>query len=226
MNVAETPVARPIPWWPLYAAVCLVHLVTLSLDASPWDSITKCLAVPVLIAWSLQVAHAPRLLSLALLFCLGGDAFLEFDGLFVAGMASFALAHACFIALFVSRGALDDLRRHPAVVAVLALAAIGLVALVWGGIDDPVIRAVVPFYAFLLSGTAATALVTNRLAGIGAVMFLVSDSIIALSEFGRIEPSALTSLAIMVLYLGAVAALAVGTVQMSSRDDLQPATRR
>ena len=216
MSARSTAVSG-VPWWGIYGVVCVIHLGVLAADASPWDSITKCLAVPVLIGWSLQPGRAPRLLPLALLFCLGGDFFLELPDLFVVGMASFALAHVCFIALFIARGAGPRLARQPFLVAVLALAAVALVVLVWNGIDDPVVRVAVPVYALLLSGTAATALVLDRRAGIGAVLFLVSDAIIALTEFGRIDPNVVTRLAIMVLYLAAVALLTVGAARLSAR---------
>ncbi|MFT4299281.1 MAG: lysoplasmalogenase [Aeromicrobium sp.] len=198
-----------IPWWPLFALVAAAHVALLAARVSPWDSVTKCLAAPLLIGWLLQVG-APRILALAMLFCLGGDFFLERDGMFLAGMACFALAHVCFIAFFASRGALGRLRAQPELIGVLAAAAVGLVVLVWKGIDDPVVQAVLPLYAALLCGTTATALVTERLAGLGAVAFLVSDSIIALTVFERVTATRLTDVAIMALYLAAIALLALG----------------
>ncbi|GAA1746664.1 lysoplasmalogenase [Aeromicrobium alkaliterrae] len=203
-----------IPWWPLFGVVAVVHLVLLAADASPWDSITKCLAAPLLIGWVLT-SGAPRILALALLFCLGGDFFLELDGLFLAGMGSFALAHVCFITWFVRHGAVERLRANPLLVVGLAVAAVAIVVSVWSGIDDPVVRAVLPFYALLLSGTAATALVTERLAGVGAVLFLVSDALIALTVFDRVGTTAVTHVAIMVLYLGAIALLTLGGARLA-----------
>ncbi len=202
-----------MPWWPLFGAVAVAHLVLLAAEASPWDSITKCLAAPLLIGWVLT-SGAPRILALALLFCLGGDFFLELDGLFLAGMASFALAHVCFVTWFVRHGAVPRLRRRPLLVVALGVAAVAIVVSVWGGIDDPVVRAVLPVYALLLSGTAATALVTERAAGVGAVMFLVSDALIALTVFDRVETTTLTHVAIMVLYLGAIALLTLGAARL------------
>jgi uncharacterized membrane protein YhhN len=203
-----------LAWWWAFTVVAVVHVVLLGAGIGPWDSITKCLAAPLLIGWVLTTG-APRILALALLFCLGGDVFLELDGLFLAGMASFALAHACFITWFVRHGALKRLRRSPAVAIVLVGAAVVLVTTVWSGVHDPVVRAVLPLYALMLSGTAATALVTDRLAGFGAVMFLVSDAIIALTVFERIDASPTTDVAIMVLYLGAIAALTAGGARLA-----------
>lgn len=203
-----------VPWWPLFGVVAVAHVVLLAAEVSPWDSVTKCLAAPILIGWVLT-SGAPRILALALLFCLGGDVFLELDGLFLAGMGSFALAHVCFITWFVRHDALARLRARPAVAVGLAVAAAVLVALVWGGIDDPVVRAVIPAYALLLSGTAATALVSDRAAGLGAVMFLVSDALIALTEFDRVATTTASQVAIMVLYLAAIALLTIGGARLA-----------
>lgn len=203
-----------VPWWPLFGVVAVTHVVLLAVGAEPWDSVTKCLAAPLLIGWVLTTG-APRIIALALLFCLGGDFFLELDGLFLAGMASFALAHVCFISWFVSHDAVARLRARPGIAVVLAAAAIALVALVWGGIDDPVVRVVLPLYALLLSGTAATALATDRVAGIGAVLFLVSDALIALTEFARVPTTTASHVAIMVLYLGAIALLTIGGARLA-----------
>ena len=76
-----------VPWWPLFGIVAVVHVVLLAAGAEPWDSVTKCLAAPLLIGWVLT-SGAPRILALALVFCLGGDFLLELDGLFLVGMAS------------------------------------------------------------------------------------------------------------------------------------------
>ncbi len=130
-------------------------------------------------------------------------------------MASFALAHVCFISWFVSHDAVAKLRARPVIVVVLAAAAITLVALVWGGIDDPVVRTVLPLYALLLSGTAATALATDRTAGLGAVLFLVSDALIALTEFHRLSTTTASHVAIMVLYLAAIALLTIGGARLA-----------
>ena len=203
-----------VPWWPLFGVVAVAHVALLAAGLEPWDSITKCLAAPLLIGWVMS-SGAPRILALALAFCLGGDLLLELDGLFLAGMASFAVAHVCFISWFTRHGAVARLRARPAVVVVLAVAAVGLVALVWGGIDDPVVRAVLPLYALLLSGTAATALVTERVAGLGALLFLVSDALIALTEFDRVPTTTGSHVAIMVLYLAAIALLTIGGARLA-----------
>ena len=200
------------PWLIAFGAVSLVHLVLNGAGATPWDSITKCLLAPLLVGW-VVAQRGPRLLVVALVFCFLGDLFLELDDLFIVGMAAFAAAHLAFIIVFVQRGALERLRARPFIVVAYVVVAIGMVAWCWGGLEAG-LKAPIPVYAALLVGTAATSLVIDVRAGIGAALFLVSDGIIALSEAGRIDEDAtLTGLAIMTLYLLAIFLLATSIVQ-------------
>lgn len=201
------------PWLIAFGLVSGLHLVLNAADTTPWDSITKCLIAPLLIAWVVE-QDGPRLLLVALGFCFLGDLFLELDDLFIIGMAAFAGAHVCLIRYFVARGALIELRRKPWIVLVYVAAAIVLVAWAWGGLE-PGLRVPVPIYAALLLGTAATSLVTDVRAGIGGACFLVSDGIIALGEAGRIDKDATgTGLAIMALYIAAIFLLSDGIVRL------------
>ena len=192
--------AMKSPWISAFAVVSVVHLVLNATDATPWDSITKCFIAPLLAAWVVE-QNGPRLLVAALVFCFFGDLFLEFDDLFIIGMAAFAAAHICFIRFFVSRGAVNRLKRKPWILAVYLFAGIALIAYAWGGLE-PGLRPVVPIYAALLVGTAATSLATDLRAGLGGALFLLSDGIIALGEADRIDKEATaTGLAIMGLYI-------------------------
>ncbi|RYZ57697.1 MAG: lysoplasmalogenase, partial [Proteobacteria bacterium] len=141
------------PWLAAFGIAVVVHLALVLAEAQPWDSITKCLIAPLLVAWVIE-QHGPRLLAIALVLCLFGDLFLEIDGLFIAGMASFAAAHVCFVTFFVRRGALDVLRRTVWIPLALAVGAVLLLAWVWSGLE-PGLRGPVVVYALLLASTAA-----------------------------------------------------------------------
>lgn len=199
-----------------FAIAAVVHLSLNAADIGPWDSITKCLLAPLLIGWVLE-QRGPRLLVAALAFCFAGDLLLELEDMFIVGMAAFAAAHVCFIGFFVQRGAGAALRARPAIVGVYVVAAVVVVAWAWGGLDAG-LRPVIPVYAALLVGTASTALAVDVRAGVGGALFLVSDGIIALAEAGRFDPAAtLTGLAIMVLYIGAIAQLTIAIVTKEQR---------
>lgn len=204
------------PWLIAFAVVAAVHLGLNGTGATPYDSISKCLLAPLLLAWVVE-QRGPRLLWLALAMCFLGDLFLEIDDLFVVGMAAFAGAHVALITLFVQRGALDRLRARPLVVVVYAAIAVGMVAWCWGGLAAD-LRPAIPVYAALLVGTAAVSWAADVRAGVGGALFLVSDGIIALSEAGRIDPdAAATGLAIMTLYVLAIFLLATAVVQREQR---------
>ena len=215
-----------LPFVVAFLAVLAVHLVLLAAGVTPWDSVTKCLLAPVLVAWVLT-SRGPRLLALALLLCLGGDLLLELDDLFVAGMASFAAAHVCFVTLFVRAGALRVHRPSVALVASYLVAGVVVVAWAWGGLAAD-LRPVIPVYAALLLATAVTASTVDRLAGIGGGLFLVSDGIIALGEADRVDPgSAVVSVPIMALYGAAILLLAAGgrrTGHVARATDCFPST--
>ncbi|MCD9199769.1 lysoplasmalogenase [Aeromicrobium wangtongii] len=203
-------------WLIAFGTAAVVHLVLNGADLAPWASITKCLLAPLLAAWVVQ-QRGPRLLVVALAFCFLGDLFLEIEGMFILGMAAFAIAHISFITLFVQRGALDRLRANPLPLIGYVVAAIALVAWCWGGLE-PGLKAPIPVYAALLVGTAAVSWSTDRLAGIGGALFLVSDGIIALGEAGRIDADATwTGLAIMALYSLAIYCLTTGIMARERR---------
>jgi uncharacterized membrane protein YhhN len=204
------------PWLIAFGVVALVHLVLNGAGADPWNSMTKCLLAPLLLGWVVQ-QRGPRLLVVALVLCFLGDLFLELDDLFIVGMAAFTIAHIAFITFFVQRGAIDRLRARPGVLAVYVVAAIALVAWCWGGLEDG-LKAPTAVYAALLVGTAVTSWSTDRRAGVGGALFLVSDGIIALGEAGRIDAdAAVTGLAIMALYLAAIFLLATVIVAREGR---------
>ncbi|MRJ75218.1 lysoplasmalogenase [Aeromicrobium sp. SMF47] len=204
------------PWLIAFGVVAVVHLVLNGVEATPWDSITKCLLAPLLVGWVLE-QRGPRLLAVALVFCCLGDLFLEIEDMFTAGMAAFAVAHVCLITFFVRRGAIEQLRRKPLILVAYVVAAVALVAWCWGGLE-PGLKPLVPVYAALLLATAATALSTDLRAGIGGALFLVSDGIIALAEAGRIDQDAtVTGLAIMALYILAIFFLTTGIVWREKR---------
>jgi uncharacterized membrane protein YhhN len=204
------------PWLIAFAAVSVVHLVLIGADAEPWDSITKSLIAPLLAAWVIE-QDGPKLLVAALGFCFLGDLFLEFDDLFVVGMAAFAAAHYCFIRLFILRGAIEQLVKKSWILVVYLIAAIALVAWCWGGLETG-LKPIVPVYAALLLGTASTSLATDLRAGLGGALFLVSDGIIALGEADRIDKDATgTGLAVMTLYILAIFFLTTGILDREKR---------
>lgn len=195
------------PWLIAFGVVLVIHLILNGADASPWDSITKVMIVPLLAAW-VFTEGGPRIIVIALIACTFGDLFLIWDSTFTIGMAAFAIGHICLIRFFVSRGAIGQVRRKPWIVVVYVAAAIALIAYAWSGLDAD-IKPLVPVYAALLAGMASTSLACDNRAGLGGAMFLVSDGIILLGEADKWQPAP-SGVWIMALYAGGLLLISAG----------------
>ena len=122
---------------------------------------------------------------------------------FIPGLASFLVAHLFYIALlrirqawFPSRGAL---------VLTLGFGA-AMLAVLWGHLGDPVLKAAVATYVTVICLMAAQAIgrasvLRDRaaaLVAIGACVFMASDTLIAINRF--VAPLPLASLWILASY--------------------------
>jgi alkylglycerol monooxygenase len=150
----------------------------------------------------------------ALLFSLAGDVFLMLPGNvpvwglppFILGLASFLIAHLFYIALFRQRHPWFPSRR--ALAGVLAVGAL-MYAIAWPGLTDPILKVAVAAYVLVISLMAAQAMgratvqgdAASRWVAVGACIFMVSDSLIAINKF--VTPIALSSLWILASYYAA-----------------------
>jgi uncharacterized membrane protein YhhN len=150
-----------------------------------------------------------RYVLIAIAFCLLGDILLMLpQNLFVPGLVSFLLAHGMFIAAF-SRDVRFAARWWPWLVC-LAFGA-GMAALLWPGIAMT-LRAPVLVYVIVLATMTGQALgraswlrvrgdaraASARFAGLGAGLFMISDSLLAWDRFRAALPWA--ALYILVTY--------------------------
>jgi alkylglycerol monooxygenase len=154
------------------------------------------------------------LLAGALVFSLCGDVFLMLPGdvplwglaPFILGLGSFLLAHVFYIALFRQGQAWFPHRR--ALYGVLAVGAL-MYAIVWPGLGDPILKTAVAAYVLVISLMAAQAIgratthndAAARWVAVGACVFMVSDSLIAIHKF--VTPVALSPLWILGTYYAA-----------------------
>lgn len=143
----------------------------------------------------------------ALLFSLAGDVFLMLPGnYFIPGLASFLVAHVFYIALFRQGQAWFPSKR--ALLVVLGVGAV-MYAIVWSGLRDPVLKMAVAAYVTVISLMAAQAIGRAKVLGnaaarwvaLGACVFMVSDSLIAINKF--VMPVELSSLWILATYYAA-----------------------
>jgi alkylglycerol monooxygenase len=207
-------------------AVEAAALATLgALEILPYYLVTKPLVMVIAIIFiaSRVISMRPNgtfginfsiLLIGALLFSLGGDVFLMLPGNvpvwglppFILGLASFLVAHIFYIALFRQGHAWFPSRR--ALAGVLSVGAL-MYAIVWPGLADPILKSAVAAYVLVISLMAAQAIgratvqgdTAARWVAVGACVFMVSDSLIAINKF--VTPVALSSLWILATYYAA-----------------------
>jgi uncharacterized membrane protein YhhN len=168
-----------------------------------------------------------RAISVALVLCLAGDICLlwPIDG-FVAGLACFLVAHLCFLRAFADGVGWRLSIRALAGPSVFAAAGL---AYIWNGVPDA-LRAPVAVYVVVLVLMAAKALqragtlvrgdvrfASARRAALGALLFLLSDAILAFDRFAI--PLPMAALWILSTYYAALFAIArsVGTRPTTSR---------
>ncbi|MEV8550271.1 lysoplasmalogenase [Streptomyces glaucescens] len=209
---------------PLLAAFLLAALVDLgSLAAGygPGHLVAKPLLMPLLAAYA-ALRGAPRPLLAALLCGWGGDVLLlsGAEPAFLAGMASFAAGHVCYLLLFTAYGRPHAHRAFLLVCYGVLLA--GTVAVLWPGLPAA-LRLPVAGYSLLLTVMAYRAGTRfGRTAGIGGALFMLSDTLIAGGLADWPQPPR-PDLWIMLTYIAAQFLLVGGTLK--ALDTHPPAAR-
>jgi len=136
----------------------------------------------------------PALLLAGLALSLAGDCLLMFEGFFIAGLVAFLLAHVCYIALF--RQGLPWFPSRKALFATLGAGA-AMYAFLFGSLGS-VLKVAVAAYVVVIAAMAAQAIgraaVLRDRASLavaaGAVLFMVSDSLLAINRFALPLPLA------------------------------------
>lgn len=170
----------------LGAAVALSHLADEWLKLPiPWGPTWKAAGIVILGLYSLS--RAALLPALGLFFSAAGDVFLELDGMFVFGMAAFGLAHLVYIACFAGwMRTLGYNRRDLPVAILIVLISVGLLVWFFPDMGDLLIPGLI--YQAIITTMVCTALLARApmAARLGAVIFMFSDTLIALGLYKNI----------------------------------------
>jgi len=158
----------------------VVQVAAVALDVKILKPAGKVSLMPLLWSWS-RTQDAPPLLQAALLASAAGDLLLETD-LQLAGMAAFAAAHACYLAVFLASPA----HRSPRVLAAYSALWAALIAALSPGLGGQ--RVPVAAYTLLLTATAIASRWHSPRSGVGGTLFLISDALIAMRLAGRDFP--------------------------------------
>lgn len=128
---------------------------------------------------------------LALSFSLIGDVLIIFDDIsknyFLAGLISFLLAHIMYIIVFLEKR--NNSIKPIAYITILLIYAFGLFYLLKDGLEDMLIPVIIYVIAILTMAITASLRKENgsslsyNLVLVGALLFVISDSFIALNKF-------------------------------------------
>lgn len=168
------------------AAACM-YFFLIDAPVSLRRSVVK--TVPVaLLAGLVLVREGPLLLAGALALSALGDAFLSRDGekAFLGGLASFLLAHVLYVALFALSGeGIAALLSPPRLIAgaVIAAAALAMLALLWPRVETAFRLPIVVYIAAILAMELAALTLGNPRIIAGAVLFMISDALLATEKF-------------------------------------------
>ena len=148
--------------------------------APPWGLAWKASGIILLGVYALS--QRAWLAALALFLCATGDVLLEIY--FVAGMAAFALGHVVYVLCFLEWGrVLGPNKRDRPVAGLVVLVSLAMVGWLTPGMGDLLIPALI--YQLIITTMVATAMVVKApmLARLGAVVFMLSDTLIAIGKF-------------------------------------------
>ncbi|WP_461168882.1 lysoplasmalogenase [Arthrobacter sp. Z1-15] len=206
-------------WWGFlpFAAVSAVHIGARAVGASEIAEPTKLLLMPLLAAAALWggrrfLRRRPAaLLVAALLFSWLGDgagAFFPFAPELPVMLGSFGLAHLCYIWLFTRYTAAGPFPRWTLVFAAWWVL---MLVVLWPTLGS--LTAAVAVYGVVLAGTAATAARCSPVVAAGGVLFLASDTVLALRIFMPDAMPDWTNPLVMLTYCAGQGLIAAGVLR-------------
>lgn len=196
------------------AAIAMSHLANewVSL-APPGGLVWKAAGIVLLGLYALS--QRAWLAGAALLFCAAGDVLLEL--VFVAGMGAFAVGHIFYVLAFLEWGRILGPNKRDFPIAVLVvIVSLGLLGWLLPGMGDLLVPALI--YQAIITTMVATAFVVKApmLARLGAVIFMISDTLIAAEKFAGVDvfPGA-----VWITYAGAQIMMAWGMSRVAPYRD-------
>ncbi|RXJ45829.1 lysoplasmalogenase [Gelidibacter gilvus] len=196
----------------LFMLLLIAELICGSVESlSTWHYFTKPSLLTALIIYfyvqSKELTSKTKVMTLAaLVFSLMGDVLLMFvdqsQNFFMFGLVSFFLAHVFYIVIFWKRR--HTKTNSAGLITILVVYAIGLFYLLRNSLGDLLIPVI--FYIIIILIIVITAFLRQEkvskisfiLVFLGAILFVISDSILALNKFYM--PLRFSSISIMLTY--------------------------
>ena len=209
-------------WFTGFLTVSMLHLAGQLAGQESLHLVTKPLLMPGLLAWFLTATPTSRLRTLVavgLAWSWLGDIGLmpSGEGWFLAGLGAFLIAQLTYAVAFLPfRG--DSVLARPALAVPYLAVLVGLLVVLWDHLGD--LRWPVTVYALVIVGMAILATGVNRMVAVGAVLFVVSDALIALGSVAGIVRLPAHGFWVMLTYLVAQALIAMGVATAVRGDAL------
>jgi uncharacterized membrane protein YhhN len=192
----------------LYGLAALANIVASGTGSHVLDLVTKPLLMPLLALWLWRNDRNAKGILAGLAFSWAGDLALQFEGQtwFIIGMAFFLGAQICYITTFTKSGA----RPKAWVAAGYGVALVVALILLWKPLGAMALPMTV--YGVALAAMATLAASVNRTVGLGGMLFLISDFLIA---FGIADTWAVPGppIWVMLTYTAAQLLIVTGWVQ-------------
>jgi len=186
-------------------AVSAAYLAVTQWHSLPGMVVLKTLPVALLACYAFRNRHVD--LGVALTLSAAGDALLALGrGWFLAGLSAFLASHLVYVFTFVRRWRKPRFGAAAAVVVLYSLALGAWLVPATGKLAVPVMCYIAAITAMVVSAIAVR--LPARWVAIGAVLFLISDSILAIRKFRMPVPYA--SLLIWTTYYAGQLAITLG----------------
>ena len=220
-TVSSTSLGRQRMAWVVVGTLWTGYLLMDAVGAvGRSQTAVKAVLMPSLLIWVLLAlgAAAPRLLVAGLAFATIGDVGLEFDSLFLVGMAGFLTMQVCYVLGFIGMGAWPNVRRNWAVAAGYLVFWVAANALLGPRLGD--LRIPILVYSLALCVMATFAAGVDRRVGIGGMLFLFSDMLIGVDLADLGFPG--RGMIVMLTYFAAQYLIVTGWARRVDPDVLVP----
>jgi uncharacterized membrane protein YhhN len=179
-------------WLIVFALVAIAVVIAIVFDLPRLYLVAKPLLMITLLLHFISASRGypswRNFVMAALVFSWGGDVFLMNSGMFIPGLASFLVAHILYIITYHKTGASDGKLKPLDLIKFVLFGAV-LIWVLYPGIGDLLIPVIL--YALTLLGMGiyahkrrgATSASSFMLVSIGAILFVLSDSLIAINKF-------------------------------------------
>ncbi len=218
----------PLPVTIIYMLLGLSFIIADNINLAITGFVIKSLLMPVLIiytwfSWPRADRKNLYILTGALFFSWAGDVLLEYQwsesSLFVPGLLCFLTAHVFYIVLFISRLKPARLTSLGLLLTYAFIVVFGLLLVFYLYKDLGEMKVPVMIYATVILSMLAAGFTRDksfgsrgsRLVLAGAILFVISDTILAVNRFGH--SFSMAGALIMVTYLSAQYLIVRGVIE-------------